>query len=86
MFPQDVAAKQMNISRPTFTRIYDKTLKLIAKSFIEGKVIDIVGGNFQFDKEWYRCKNCYRLIQGIENHTRCKDCTVYGYSELIKLN
>lgn len=86
MLPQDVAAKQMNISRPTFTRIYNKALKLIAKSFVEGKAIDIVGGNFQFDKECYRCKKCYTLIQGIENHTRCKDCTDYGERELIKLN
>ncbi len=27
MLPQDVAARQMNISRPTFTRIYNKALK-----------------------------------------------------------
>jgi predicted DNA-binding protein (UPF0251 family) len=86
MFPQDVAAKQMNISRPTFTRIYNRALKLIAKSFVEGRAIEIAGGNYQFDKDWYRCRKCYKLIEGIENHTRCKDCTAYGESELIKLN
>jgi uncharacterized protein len=86
MLPQDVAAKQMNISRPTFTRIYNRALKVIAKSFVEGKAIEIVGGNYQLDKDWYRCKKCFKLIQGIENHIRCKDCTAYGVSELIKLN
>jgi predicted DNA-binding protein (UPF0251 family) len=86
MLPQDLAARQMNISRPTFTRIYNKALKLIAKSFVEGKAIKIEGGNYQFDKDWYRCRKCYKLIQGIENHSKCKDCNAYGESELIKLN
>jgi len=86
MLPQDVAARQMNISRPTFTRIYNKAIKLIAKSFVEGKAIEIEGGNYQFDKDWYRCRKCYKLIEGIENHSKCKECTAYGESELIKLN
>jgi len=86
MLSQDFAARQMNISRPTFTRIYNRALKLIAKSFVEGKAIEIEGGNYQFDKEWYRCRKCYKLIQGMENHSQCKDCNTYGESELVKLN
>jgi len=86
MLPQDEAARQMNVSRPTFTRIYNNALKLIAKSFAEGKAIEIEGGNYQLEDDWYRCKKCYKLIQGIENHTKCKDCTAYGESELVKLN
>jgi predicted DNA-binding protein (UPF0251 family) len=86
MLPQDVAARQMNISRPTFTRIYNEALKLIAKSFVEGKAIEIEGGNYQLDKDWYRCRKCFKLIEGIENHSKCKDCTAYGEMELIKLN
>ena len=86
MLPQDAAARRMNISRPTFTRIYNRALKLIARSFVEGRAIDIEGGNYQLDKDWYRCRKCYKLIEGIENHIKCKDCTSYGESELIKLN
>jgi predicted DNA-binding protein (UPF0251 family) len=86
MLSQDDAAKQMIISRPTFTRIYNKALKIIAKSFVEGKAIEIEGGDYQFDKEWYRCKKCYKLFEGLENHLKCKDCTLYGENELIKLN
>jgi len=84
--PQDKAAEQMNVSRPTFTRIYNKALKQIAKSFVEGKPIEIEGGNYQLEKDWYRCKKCYKLIEGLENHFRCKNCTSYGENELIKLN
>jgi predicted DNA-binding protein (UPF0251 family) len=86
MLPQDEAAKQMNVSRPTFTRIYNSALKMIAKSFVEGKAIEIEGGNYHLEDDWYRCKKCYKLIQGMENHTKCKDCAAYGESELIKLN
>jgi uncharacterized protein len=83
--PQDKAAEQMSISRPTFTRIYNKALKQIAKSFVEVKAIEIEGGNYLFEKDWYRCKKCYKLIEGLESHIRCKDCIVYGEKELIKL-
>ena len=86
MLSQEEAASQMNVSRPTFTRIYNRALKLIAQSFVEGKAIEIEGGNYKFDKDWYRCRKCYKLIQGIENHSRCKDCTAYGEGELVKLN
>lgn len=82
---QDEAAKQMNVSRPTFTRIYNKALKLIAKAFVEGKAIEIQGGNFEFDHEWYRCRRCYKLIEGLENHTKCLDCPMYGENELVRL-
>lgn len=83
---QDQAAKQMNVSRPTFTRIYNKALKQIAKSFVEGKAIEIEGGNYQLEKDWYRCKKCYKLIEGLENHLKCKGCTAYSENELIKFN
>ncbi len=85
-FPQDQAAEQMNVSRPTFTRIYNSALEQVAKAFIEGKAIEIEGGNYELEKEWYRCRKCYKLIEGLENHTKCKNCTIYGENELIKLN
>jgi uncharacterized protein len=86
MLPQEEAAKQMNVSRPTFTRIYNRALKQIAKSFVEGKAIEIEGGNYHLEKDWYRCRKCYKLIQGMENHSKCQDCKAFGESELIKLN
>jgi predicted DNA-binding protein (UPF0251 family) len=86
LLDQDKAAEQMNVSRPTFTRIYNNALKQIARSFVEGNAIEIEGGSYQFEKDWYRCKKCYKLIQGLENHSRCEGCNVYGKNELIKLN
>jgi len=80
------AAEQMNISRPTLTRIYNKAIKTIAKAFIEGKAIEIEGGNYQLEQDWYRCKKCHKLIQGIENHIKCKNCLIFSENELVNLN
>jgi len=46
---QEEAAKKMNISRPTFTRIYEKARKTIAEAFVEGKIIAIKGGDVDID-------------------------------------
>jgi uncharacterized protein len=86
LLDQDQAAIQMNVSRPTFTRIYNKALKTITKAFVEAKAIVIEGGNYQFDTEWFRCRKCHKLIEGIENHVKCEDCEMFGTNELISLN
>jgi len=83
---QDEAALQMNVSRPTLTRIYNKALQKIALAFTEGRNILIKGGNIEFDKDWYKCKKCFRLIEGLENHVRCEGCNRFGDNELIRLN
>lgn len=84
--PQDKAAEQMNVSRPTLTRIYNKALKNIATAFIEGKAIEFEGGNYEFDQDWYRCKKCHNLIENPQNHIKCETCTDYNEDELINLN
>ena len=86
MHSQDEAAEMMNVSRPTFTRIYNRALKTIIKAFVEGKAILIKGGNYRFDKDWFRCNKCYKLIEGLQNHTKCKDCKLFWTGELISLN
>ena len=83
---QAQAAKMMNVSRPTLTRIYEKGRKTIAQAFVEGKMIMIEGGNVQFDGEWYRCRRCHRLVQGLENHIQCKNCETSGDGELYPVN
>src|SRR4030066_2172794 len=59
---QEEAAEKMNISRPTFTRLYDKARKSIAKAFVEGKAIIIQGGTYISDDYWYRCDDCHETI------------------------
>ena len=86
MLPQEKAAEMMNVSRPTLTRIYNKALKIIAKAFVEGKAIEIEGGNYQFEQDWFKCKKCHKLIQGLNNHIKCENCLLFNESELVNLN
>lgn len=82
---QEIAAERMGISRPTLTRVYNSALKKVAKAFVEGLAIEIEGGNVEFEKQWYKCKKCYKLIEGLDNHTRCLDCTVFSGDELTRI-
>jgi len=84
--PQDIAAAKMDVSRPTFTRVYNRALAKIAKAFVECLAIEIEGGQVEFEKQWYKCKKCFKLIDGLENHIKCKGCESYGNKELVNLN
>jgi len=47
----------MNISRPTFTRIYESVRRKIAKAFIEGSYINFEDGNSTVS-DWLKCDKC----------------------------
>jgi uncharacterized protein len=83
---QEQAAEHMNVSRPTLTRIYESARKTIAEAFVTGKMITIEGGEVSFDKQWFRCKRCYKLVAGLDNHTKCKHCTTFNNEELMPIN
>lgn len=71
---QEDAAERMNISRPTFTRLYDKARKSISKAFVEGKAIIIKGGTFITDDYWYKCDHCNETIVAMKPLTHCRSC------------
>ncbi len=80
---QEQAAVKMEVSRPTFTRIYEKARRAIAQAFVEGKAIFIEGGNYHTDDYWYRCEACKKLV--IE-HEEVELCSYCHSPELRKLN
>lgn len=76
---QEEAAKRMNISRPTFTRIYKATREKIAKAFVENKQILIEGGDVGFKDSWFRCHNCgsvfkEKIVEKEEYKSKCRVC------------
>jgi len=72
---QEDAAQCMDVSRPTFTRIYDHARKKIAKAFVEGRAIIVEGGNVEFDKEWFRCNDCNNIFNSKESEkVTCTEC------------
>ena len=69
------AAREMAVSRPTLTRIYEKARRTIAESFVEGKAIFIAGGDYHTDDFWYRCEACYKLLISSHEILSCSYCT-----------
>lgn len=83
---QEEAAEKMNISRPTFTRIYDKARKSVAKAFVEGKAIIIQGGTYITEDYWYKCQDCHETITAIKPITQCRKCDSEKITPLNKKN
>jgi predicted DNA-binding protein (UPF0251 family) len=54
---QEECAQQMRISRPTFHRILEVARKKLADALINGKAIQIEGGNFELPERRFRCGN-----------------------------
>lgn len=52
------AAKIMQISRPTLTRIYERARKKVATALTEAHQLIIEGGNSIFNGNWYECEKC----------------------------
>lgn len=50
-FSQKEAAKSMNISQQTFSRVLKKAHKIIADSIISGKIIKIQGGSYVITRQ-----------------------------------
>ncbi len=70
------AAKLMDISRPTFARIYESARRKIARAFVEVKEIKTVFGNACFDENWYICDDCHArfTIPLILEKSKCAMC------------
>ena len=71
---QEDAATRMNICRPTFTLVYEKARKTIAKAFVEGKAIVIRGGTYITDNYWYRCDDCHETMVSDQPASQCREC------------
>jgi len=84
LLKQSEAAKYMNISRPTFTRIYETVRRKIAKAFIEGSLIQFEDGNTTVS-DWLKCNNCNITFTISENAERCCPiCKLIISTEMIK--
>ena len=53
---QGEGAKKMNISRPTFQRVLASARQKIADAILNGKAVNIKGGNFEMAFRRFRCQ------------------------------
>jgi uncharacterized protein len=68
------AAQRMNVSRPTFTRVYEKARRTLSTALVEGKALLIEGGNYQTNDCWNRCKGCSKLFVDSDERAVCPFC------------
>lgn len=71
---QQQAAEKMCISRPTFTRLYNKARKKIAKALVGSNTLLITGGSFITDHYWYKCPSCHETMSTKEPLEHCVTC------------
>lgn len=74
------AAKLMNISRSTFSRIYESSRRKIAKAFVDVCAIRIDGGNASFYTVWLKCPNCN--VSYMEISDSANACPLCGFIDL----
>jgi predicted DNA-binding protein (UPF0251 family) len=53
---QEQGAERMNISRPTFQRVLTSARQKIADAILNGKAMNIKGGNFEMAFHRFRCR------------------------------
>jgi len=80
---QEEAATEMQISRPTLTRIYEHARNSIAKAFVEGASISIEGGSVSFSEEMYECTNCHTTYSMPIDHSGFADNCPQCHSEKV---
>jgi predicted DNA-binding protein (UPF0251 family) len=80
------AAEEMNISRPTFTRLIEKARQKLAQVIIEGKELLILGGNIDFVHTLQRCRDCGdEQIQPINGPpAECPECGSENIQDLAQ--
>jgi predicted DNA-binding protein (UPF0251 family) len=58
---QEDVAQEMNVSRPTVTRMLAKAHKAIAEALVYGKAIKISGGDYQVAQPRFICQECQHI-------------------------
>ncbi len=80
---QEEAAVFMDVSRPTLTRIYEEARNKVATAFVEGRDLLFKGGDFYFEKNWYKCNACQASFSDYSE--KVSNCPVCNSTELVSL-
>lgn len=76
------ASKLMEVSRPTFTRIYESARRKVAQAFVGGKTIVFEGGKVYFNSDWYSCNTCGCWFNHTAKETEIKNCSLCGSTDI----
>jgi len=81
---QAEAAYEMEISRPTFTRLIDSARKKISDFIINGKFLTITGGSIHFHENIIKCRNCGHMFK-LNFDTSISNCPSCNSPNLLDL-
>jgi uncharacterized protein len=75
-FSHAMAAEEMEISRPTFSRLIEKARKKIANFIVHGRLLTIEGGTVHFRVNIIQCQECKHLFKMNfdQEITECSEC------------
>lgn len=76
------ASLMMDVSRPTFTRVYAAALQKVATAFVEGRQIAIEGGSVYFDSDWHQCNACECYFSHPFKHLPVIECPLCGSDDI----
>jgi predicted DNA-binding protein (UPF0251 family) len=77
---QKDSADKMGVSQPTFSRILESAHQKVTQAFVEGKNLNVYGGNINFKKQFlgYGCLNCNHEWEDLDatkdSKTKCPNC------------
>jgi predicted DNA-binding protein (UPF0251 family) len=82
LYGQVEAAQIMEVSRPTYARIYESARRKVAQAFVEGKAIIFEGGKVYFNSEWFFCNSCGCWFNHPSKEEEVKCCSLCGSSDI----
>lgn len=82
MLNHDQAARLMDVSRPTLTRIYARARQKMAEAMVLGRQIIIEGGKIYFDSEWYSCAMCGCYFNLPDKQSANSGCPLCGNTDI----
>lgn len=79
-----LAAAEMEVSRPTLTRIHAHARQKVAAALVEGKQLIIEGGKVYFDSDWYSCNDCGCFFNHPDKTIELSSCALCGSSRFTR--
>jgi predicted DNA-binding protein (UPF0251 family) len=78
------ASQIMEVSRPTYSRIYESARRKVAEAFVLGKAILFEGGKVFFDTEWYSCNSCGCYFNHPAKEQKINNCSLCGSTNIVQ--
>ena len=81
------AGRCMGVSRATFGRIIQNGRRAIADALINGKAINVEGGNYRIvtQSRIFKCRNCNHMWQEEKGTGRPRQCTKCKKNDLHRI-